>query len=241
MTREALEESLRKASYSLTSFLPNVSKSTMKDTDQSPKLEDNAIPHEGKEAMQAPEAIYFHTSLLGFVFFTALSYGFYPSYWAYKNWIIIKKAEKTNIRPFWRGLFLTIFYYGLVKRIYRSAKTYGYQSVFSPEWIAACYIIPLVLNTLVILLDAVLDDNVQAALNFGIGLGILIVLCVGVVMTYFSIYQVLYAIKFHNIHAAGESYVKRKFTRFEKGLLIFWGILLGIILLLLLSKALKQS
>ncbi|HTX87149.1 MAG TPA: zinc ribbon domain-containing protein [Candidatus Nanoarchaeia archaeon] len=83
---------------------------------------------------------YFSISFGRLILLTALTGGLYLLYWFYKNWQAVKKAEGTNISPFWRAVFSIFFCYDLFKRVLRSAKSEGYTKSYSAGWLTTAYI-----------------------------------------------------------------------------------------------------
>jgi hypothetical protein len=45
---------------------------------------------------------------------SALSFGTYELYWMYKNWLAIRRADQSNISPFFRALFSGFTYFSLL-------------------------------------------------------------------------------------------------------------------------------
>ncbi|MHA7877856.1 MAG: hypothetical protein ACX93T_02960 [Bacteroidota bacterium] len=82
-----------------------------------------------------PAVKYFYVHPLLFVLLTLVTLGLFYMYWIYKNWVAIKLAENTKIRPFWRTLFAAYFYFSLFARIYGDAKANGYKSRLSASWL----------------------------------------------------------------------------------------------------------
>lgn len=65
---------------------------------------------------------YFRPSLLRFTLFSLLTMGFYPVYWAYRNWDAIKVFDKSDTLPFWRAVLFAIFIVPLFIRMLKDIK-----------------------------------------------------------------------------------------------------------------------
>lgn len=76
------------------------------------------------------DIMYFGIRTRRLILCTILTSGLYETYWLYKQWQAIKKAEKSNIWPFWRTIFGIFFLYDLYSRIYISAKNNNDPKVF---------------------------------------------------------------------------------------------------------------
>jgi len=88
--------------------------------------------------------VYFGISLTRLVSLSILTLGLYRTYWFYRNWKAIKKAENRNIWPFWRAIFAVFFLHSLFEKISLSAKSNGYQRLSSHRLLATGYIILLI-------------------------------------------------------------------------------------------------
>lgn len=64
-----------------------------------------------------------------FFWVSFFSGGIYNLYWFYRNWKNIKIAERSKLNPVWRTIFIIFFIYSLFRRIFRTAKKAGYQSL----------------------------------------------------------------------------------------------------------------
>ncbi len=71
---------------------------------------------------QQAESKFYPVSAKKFVFMYIVSFGFYGCYWFYKNFQFVKLNQKSNIQPFWRGVFSLFWYYPLWQWI-EKAKT----------------------------------------------------------------------------------------------------------------------
>lgn len=71
--------------------------------------------------------------------------GLYQFAWAHKQWKGIKQRENLEIRPWVRSLFLPFYIYGLSRRCFALAETYGYRHKPSAFWVTVFYWIFVVL------------------------------------------------------------------------------------------------
>lgn len=95
-------------------------------------------------ALAHPPAIrYFYVHPLRFVLLHILTLGLFSTYYLYKNWQAIKKAEKSNIHPLGRAVFHIFFCYSLFTRIYSDARAYHYNSRFTASSLIVFYMIGL--------------------------------------------------------------------------------------------------
>lgn len=85
--------------------------------------------------------LYFSVSPLKLGVMSIFTFGIYQVYWFYKNWIIIKERENSDIIPFARTIFTYIFCYSLFKRVQDSAAAISLKKPMSPGLEAAGWII----------------------------------------------------------------------------------------------------
>ncbi len=83
---------------------------------------------------------YFAISRKRLVLLSFFTLGIYETYWFYKNWSAVKKAENLNISPFGRTFFVIFYCYSLFKKVFKSAEINGYSNPYSPGWLATAYI-----------------------------------------------------------------------------------------------------
>ena len=83
---------------------------------------------------------YFPVSNTKLILMGFATLGFYELYWFYKNWVIVKEREKSNISPFWRTVFIIFFIYPLFKKIDGSASFLQPHRFFNPGWTATAWI-----------------------------------------------------------------------------------------------------
>ena len=67
--------------------------------------------------------------------------GIYDLDWFYKNWVLIKAREKSDIKPFWRAFFAYFFCFSFFKRVQASAEAAPFNASISPGLMAAGWII----------------------------------------------------------------------------------------------------
>lgn len=63
------------------------------------------------------EAIFYPVSLIKVVVLLIFSLGTYSCYWFYRNWSYIKRRDQSNISPFWRAVFESLWFYPIAHRI----------------------------------------------------------------------------------------------------------------------------
>jgi len=89
---------------------------------------------------------YFRTSDKRFWLFSFITLGGYHIYWSYRNWDAIKVFDKSEIMPFWRGVFSILFMLPLAKRMANDIKGNDSNEYGTFSWIFFSYI--LFLNVL---------------------------------------------------------------------------------------------
>ena len=96
------------------------------------------------------DTMFFYIPVSRLVVMSILTTGLYIPYWMYKNWKAIKKNyEKSDISPFWRGVFGVIFIYDLfviIPSIYEAKSSH--KANFSTN-LAIGWIILVLFGTLV--------------------------------------------------------------------------------------------
>ena len=139
--------------------------------------------------------------------FSILTLGIYEIYWFYKNWEAVKKHEGLKISPIGRAI-LTIFYCNsLFKKVLESAKSQGYQTSYSPGWLAITYILLLMIGNAL-----GRAETSDPGLNF---IWLIIALC-----PFIPLLSVQKAINFNNKKIIGNSDQKREFSGGEVILII---------------------
>lgn len=99
-------------------------------TDPSSKSEENSSARE-----------FFVLSVGKFIILSISTFGLYELYWFYKNWVLIKKQENSNISPVGRAIFAIFFFSELANKVLNSAKERGYDRSYSPVFLALAYFI----------------------------------------------------------------------------------------------------
>ena len=92
-----------------------------------------------KDISGAP--IYFAVSPLKLVLMSICTMGIYELYWFYKNWVLIKERENSDIMPFWRAFFAYFFCYSFFKRVQVSAEAVSLKKSMSPGLLTTGWII----------------------------------------------------------------------------------------------------
>jgi hypothetical protein len=153
-------------------------------------------------------------------FFSVITYGIYEIYWFYKNWQAVKKSEQSKISPLFRAIFSIFFCHSLFKKILESSRASGYKNAYSPGWLAAVYIILLLLGNAL--------SRVETY-DFGFNLLWLAL----VVSTFIPLVFVQKAINYNNEKIEGVLGLHRGFSGGEVALIVigvilfllsFWGI-----------------
>jgi hypothetical protein len=89
---------------------------------------------------------FFSVSIKRFVFLSIITMGFYELYWFYRNWEVIRDQENRKISPFWRTIFSVFFVYALFSSLLKFAESKDYKSNFSAGYLAAGWIIFVLLG-----------------------------------------------------------------------------------------------
>lgn len=94
--------------------------------------------------------LYLFISKKRLILMSILSLGLYETYWIYKNWSFVKKRMKSDIQPFWRGIFGIFYCHGLLKTIHDDPELNKIESPqFSPSTLATWWVITNILGNLV--------------------------------------------------------------------------------------------
>lgn len=83
---------------------------------------------------------YFPVSITKLILMGFATLGYYELYWFYKNWVIVKERENSDIRPFWRAIFAIFFTSPLFKQINSSASDFQVHGSFNPGRLAAAWV-----------------------------------------------------------------------------------------------------
>ena len=68
------------------------------------------------------EPYFFTTAPLKLALMSICTFGGYPVYWFYRNWVCIKKHTGADIMPLWRAIFAPIWAYSCFKQINQTAR-----------------------------------------------------------------------------------------------------------------------
>ena len=74
---------------------------------------------DGSELERKSETRFYPVSFAKVLILSVLTFGFYPSYWAYRQWEAIKRETNEPITPFWRAVFMVIWFIPLWIRLCR--------------------------------------------------------------------------------------------------------------------------
>jgi hypothetical protein len=87
------------------------------------------------------EAPFFAVSLLKLAVMSMATLGFYELFWFYRNWVLIKRRERSDILPFWRAFFTLFFCYQCFHKIQDHAIERKLVTFHAVGWLAAAWII----------------------------------------------------------------------------------------------------
>lgn len=177
-------------------------------------------PVDAVEPVVATGQIEYYSIYPGRLFlFSILTFNLYEIYWFYRNWLAVKKAEGTNIQPFWRAIFTVFFCYEFFTKVLRTAKSNGYTDSYSAGWMATAYIVLLLAG------NALGRANGIDPGSYLLGLIILLIL------TPLPLLPIQRAINFNNAKIVPHHSVTKTFTAWEVTLIIV-GILLTALVVL---------
>jgi hypothetical protein len=84
---------------------------------------------------------YFPVSPLKLVVLSVLTLNMYLIYWFYKNWVLIKARERSNILPVMRGIFILFYCYSCYRRMSEQGVSNGLPRLpagaLATVWIAS--------------------------------------------------------------------------------------------------------
>ncbi|MEG4802836.1 hypothetical protein QUB63_12245 [Microcoleus sp. ARI1-B5] len=86
------------------------------------------------------QTIFFPVSRFKLFVMSIVTFGFYQLFWFYKNWQLLKAEDESNISPFWRTVFGTLYCYPLLAKIKNWAKSRSVYANFSPLWLTVAWI-----------------------------------------------------------------------------------------------------
>lgn len=76
-----------------------------------------------------PTLKFLRIPFIGFLVLEWITFGLFRRYWLYSNWKAVKKAEQSDISPFWRAFFGIFFAAELFQRITAAAISQGYKNI----------------------------------------------------------------------------------------------------------------
>jgi endogenous inhibitor of DNA gyrase (YacG/DUF329 family) len=89
---------------------------------------------------------FLHIPLDRLIGVSILSFGLYPVYWFYYNWMAIQRATGEKMRPFWRSIFY-IFWSGRpFKLALTQAKQHGYRSSYEARFLSASLVVGILIS-----------------------------------------------------------------------------------------------
>lgn len=150
---------------------------------------------------------YFAISTRRLALFSILTLGIYEIYWFYKNWQAVKESERQKISPLGRTIFIIFYCNSLFRKVLESAKSHGYQSSYSPGWLATTYILFLLVG-----------NGLSRMESSDVGLSL--VWLVVAIFSFIPLLSIQKAINFNNEKIKGDSDLKRGFTGGEVVLII---------------------
>ena len=74
---------------------------------------------DGSELDRKSAARFYPVSFTKVLILSVLTFGLYPSYWAYRQWEAIKRETNESITPFWRAVFMVVWFIPLWIRLRR--------------------------------------------------------------------------------------------------------------------------
>lgn len=133
--------------YPDSKFAPEYA-SKLKESEHFKLIEDEVIRRKESSAL-TKDTMFFYIPVSRLVIMSILTNNLYVAYWMYKNWKVIKNYEKSDILPFWRGVFGVFFIYNLFEIIpYNYESKSSHKANFSTN-LAIVWIVLALLGTLV--------------------------------------------------------------------------------------------
>ena len=100
-----------------------------------------------------PTIKYFKVSFAFFLIADLITLGVFKFIWIHNTWLSIKKADKSDISPFWRSVFGIFFINELFEEIAKSAKSENYAKSIYCNLYANAYIVMVVLAKVISFID----------------------------------------------------------------------------------------
>lgn len=116
-----------------------------------------AAPAAPAEEQVHPEL--FAPSTGKFVVMSLTSLGLYVLYWFYRNWRAIADQEGTDIWPFWRAVFASLWSFSCFAQLNQYASARRRQLAFPPVLLAVVYLLLNAIPNLSILFPRTLGRN----------------------------------------------------------------------------------
>jgi hypothetical protein len=108
-----------------------------------PSLDVSDTPAAKIEASYAPlnvvELPCFEVSVRKFVVMSIVTWGVYPLYWAFEQWVRIARRKNERLSPIWRTIFAPLWNFSLFKRIKQEATARGAAVRWEPTLLALLY------------------------------------------------------------------------------------------------------
>ena len=82
---------------------------------------------------------FFEVSVRKFVVMSIVTWGIYPLYWAYEQWVRIENRNHEGLSPIWRTIFSPLWNFSLFKRIRREAIARGVPVYWDATVLAIIY------------------------------------------------------------------------------------------------------
>lgn len=87
------------------------------------------------------EAPFLPTTTRKFAVMCLFTLGLYEIYWSYKNWQRIRARTGESLSPFWRAFWSPLWSFALFPRIHAAAKEQRVGADWSPNSLAALYLV----------------------------------------------------------------------------------------------------
>jgi hypothetical protein len=82
---------------------------------------------------------YFEVSIRKFVVMSIVTWGIYPLYWAYEQWVRIANRNREGLSPIWRTIFSPLWNFSLFRRIKEEAIRRGVPVHWDATMLAVIY------------------------------------------------------------------------------------------------------
>ncbi|MCZ6487942.1 MAG: hypothetical protein O6703_07170 [Gammaproteobacteria bacterium] len=102
----------------------------------------------GNEPIDESKCKFFPTSQRKLVILFIATFGLYPVYWFYKNWVLHKKNVEKKIMPLLRAIFYIFFTHSLFRRVEDAAMRKGISISWSAGPLAAIFVILTIVSSI---------------------------------------------------------------------------------------------